>query len=109
MEKLDANSDLHSIIQSSNEIPVVFFKHSTRCSRSLFALERIAQDYDISAKEASFYFLDLLTYRQVSDEISAICQVQHQSPQIIIVKKGKVVDQFSHENIAFERIKRHFI
>ena len=36
--------------------------------------------------DGQFYLLDLLSYRPLSDQISSIFGVQHESPQLLIIK-----------------------
>ena len=43
-----------------------------------------------------FYLLDLLNYRPLSDQISSIFGVQHESPQLLIIKDEKCVAHASH-------------
>jgi bacillithiol system protein YtxJ len=90
---------LDEIAESSVETPVIIFKHSTRCSISRMALKQFERDYNIEAGKAKPYFLDLLEHRDISNEIASRFTVQHQSPQLIIVKNGKVVYNASHQDI----------
>jgi bacillithiol system protein YtxJ len=89
---------LNEIITLSNEKPVAIFKHSTRCSVSRMALKQFENEFDFSAKVTP-YFLDLIAYRDVSNEISTRFGVQHQSPQLILINKGKAVYNVSHSDI----------
>ena len=89
---------LNEIINLSTEKPVIIFKHSTRCSISRMVLKQFENEFDLQDKVIP-YFLDLLEYRNVSNEISSRFGVYHQSPQIILVKDGKAVYNASHESI----------
>src|SRR6478735_364055 len=82
---------LDVIADESVNTPVIIFKHSTRCSISRMALKSFEREYNIETGEAKPYFLDLLEYRDVSNEIAARFNVVHQSPQIIVIKDGKAV------------------
>jgi bacillithiol system protein YtxJ len=87
------------IAESSVETPVIIFKHSTRCSISRMALKQFEREYNIEEGKAKPYFLDLLEHRDISNEIASRFTVQHQSPQLIIVKNGKAVYNASHQDI----------
>jgi bacillithiol system protein YtxJ len=89
---------LNDIIELSNEKPIAIFKHSTRCSVSRFALKQFENEFD-SADTTETYFLDLIEYRDVSNEIANRFQVIHQSPQILLIKNGKSVYDASHSDI----------
>jgi len=99
---LDSTNQLEEIKQTSNVDPVLIFKHSTRCpisSMSLSRLERKWADTNIQA-----YFLDLISYRDVSNAVEREFGVLHQSPQALLIKGGKVVHHSSHSGIDFDEI-----
>jgi bacillithiol system protein YtxJ len=96
---LENLKDLDGIVKISFEKPIVIFKHSTRCSISRFALRQFENEYGIEADKMELYFLDLLEYRNISDAIALRFQVQHQSPQLIVLKDGKAVYHVSHSDI----------
>lgn len=90
---------LDTIVEESAQTPVILFKHSTRCSVSRMALKNFENEYSIEEGNAKPYFLDLITYRDVSNEIASRFGVTHQSPQVIVVKDGKAVYDTSHDSI----------
>ena len=89
---------LNQIIQDSTEKPVVVFKHSTRCSVSRMALKQFENEFNLM-DEVDTYFLDLISYRDVSNEIASRFQVVHQSPQLVLIKDGKSIYDASHSEI----------
>ena len=103
--KLTDLGQLNELIELSHEKPVVIFKHSTRCSISRFALKQFENDYDFSLEELQSYFLDLLEYRSISNEVASRFDVFHQSPQILIIKEGKSIFDASHDSISVAEIK----
>ena len=90
---------LKEIVVSSDENPVIIFKHSTRCSISRMALKQFEREYTYSDNEVTAYFLDLLTFRDISNAISSQFYIEHQSPQLILIKKGIAVYNASHSDI----------
>lgn len=97
--------ELNEIITISEEKPVVIFKHSTRCSISRMALKQFENQYDAQENVVP-YFLDLLKHRDISNEIAIQFNVQHQSPQILVIKEGKSVYNASHSDIDADDLKR---
>jgi bacillithiol system protein YtxJ len=89
---------LDEIAALSDEKPAVIFKHSTRCSISRFALKQFENEYALEDK-VDAYFLDLIEYRDVSNEIANRFQVVHQSPQLLLIKNGQSVYDVSHSDI----------
>ena len=53
------------------------------------------------------YYLDLLNHRDISNEIALHFKVQHQSPQILLLKNRAVVYDTSHENIDATELKKY--
>lgn len=94
---LDMNQ-LDLIVEESKTKPVVIFKHSTRCIISKMALRGFESDYNLG-DDFICYYLDLIAHRAISNEITNRFGIEHQSPQILIVKNGKVVFHESHEGI----------
>ena len=94
------------IIPKSWNKPVIIFKHSTRCSISRFALKQFESEYNLEDK-VDLYYLDLLNYRDISNEIAILFQVVHQSPQILIIKNGVVVYDASHSDIQAEVLGKY--
>lgn len=96
---LTSLNQIEDVVNESNIKQVVIFKHSTQCGISRMILRQFEKQLTIELNQAKFYFLDLLTYREISNEIATNFQVHHQSPQIIIIKSGIVVYQCSHYEI----------
>ena len=57
-----------------------------------------------SDKEVSYYFLDLIEYRPISNKIAEQFGVTHQSPQLIVLENGKAVQNASHQSISVNLI-----
>lgn len=95
---------LNEIMILSEVNPVLIFKHSTRCSVSRMALKQFENEFDL-ADTVDAYFLDLLEYRNISNEIANRFQVQHQSPQLILIKDGKAIYDVSHSAIDAVELK----
>jgi bacillithiol system protein YtxJ len=100
--KLDQTEQLEQIL--SNDALGLIFKHSTRCHISSMALSSFKKEWDIPAEQCKLFLLDLLAYRSLSDEIAHQTGVVHQSPQVILIKGGKVVHTSSHHNIDAKEI-----
>ena len=96
---------LASMIEQSFQKPVALFKHSTRCSISAMAKNRLESKWDINKEELPVYYLDLLRYREISNRIANDLNVQHESPQILVIRNGKCIYHASHSGIDLSSIK----
>jgi len=96
---LTSLNQLDEILKDSDEKLIAIFKHSTRCGISRMALRQFEKQLNIEMSSVSLYFLDLLVYREISNEIAKRFKVHHQSPQLIILKNGTAIHQSSHHEI----------
>ena len=96
--QLVSEEQLKQIIQKSTEKPQVIFKHSTRCSISSVAYQRLQKAAQPDGFD--FYYLDLLAHRPLSNQIADTFQVHHESPQILVIRDGKCVYDESHLAIS---------
>jgi len=80
----------------------IIFKHSTRCSISMMAKKRFELEWDELPKDISLYFLDLIKYRELSNQVASDFHVHHESPQLLLIKDGECVLDQSHSNISVE-------
>ncbi len=99
---LTTEEQLQEIKERSNERPQLIFKHSTRCSISSVAKNRL--DRSSRPDGIDFYFLDLIKHRNISNKISREFNVYHESPQVLIIKNGQSVYDESHSAIDMQEI-----
>ena len=91
-------NQLTEIEKRSKTKTQLVFKHSTRCGISRMVMNQFVSMYDLDIN-ADLYYLDLLNYREVSNEAGYKFQVLHQSPQLLIVRNGVAVAHASHGGI----------
>jgi len=104
---LDQIDTLEEIKEISGMHPVLIFKHSSRCGVSSMALNRLERDWhEDEMNNMSAYFLDLVRHRGVSNAVAEKFGVQHQSPQVLIIKGGQSVYDNSHMGISYTEIKK---
>lgn len=103
---LNTLPQLNYIAEKSKTKTQIIFKHSTRCGISKMVINQFIDTYEFSEKELDLYFLDLLNYRDVSNEVGYKFQVMHQSPQLLVVKNGVVVAHASHGAINAYPVSR---
>jgi bacillithiol system protein YtxJ len=99
---LTSEEQLSEVNAVSAHQPVAIFKHSTRCSISSMAkarLERAAEPEGLT-----FYYLDLISYRPVSNKVAELYQVPHESPQVLVIRNGECIYNESHGGILMDEI-----
>jgi bacillithiol system protein YtxJ len=104
---LTSLDQLNEIEENSKTKTQVIFKHSTTCGISRMTMNMFKSGYDFSADEIDLYYLDLLAYREVSNEAGYKFQVLHQSPQLLVIRNTTVVAHTSHGAIAELDLKKY--
>lgn len=101
-KNIESENDIEVISKHSQIKPQVIFKHSTTCSISLMAKQRLDKH---TIEDIDFWYLDLLKLRSISNLIAEKFSVKHESPQVLVIKNGECVFDESHGAIYFEEIE----
>lgn len=103
--KLTSDAQLAQIKEESAKQPVLIFKHSTSCSISAMALSRMERNWNdqLGVKP---YYLDLLANRPISNRIVSEFGVEHESPQVLLIRNGQCVYDASHMAISFTGLQQ---
>lgn len=102
---IDNLNQLDIIDEESKTKVILILKHSTTCSISKMALNRLESNWkEEFSQEIKPFYLDLLSFRKISNEIAARYDVVHESPQVLIISKGKAVYNESHSGIRLSEI-----
>ena len=100
---LEKEQQLDEIVKLSHSVDVdavAIFKHSTRCSISSMAKNRLERSWNPSNKNIPVYYLDLLSFRHLSNEIANRFNLIHESPQLLLIQKGELKAHASHSAIS---------
>ncbi len=93
---LDHASQLETIATAPNY--QVILKHNTTCPISKGVLERMKASGTELPGVDGIYVLDLLAHRDISNAIADRFGVEHQSPQLLLIKEGKCVyDEWGYD------------
>ena len=103
--KITSSEDIVRLKSESESKTVLIYKHSTRCSISSTALSRLERAW--SENDIVTYFLDLIRHRDLSQQIATEFNITDESPQVLLIQKGKCVYNNSHLGIRFEDIIAH--
>jgi bacillithiol system protein YtxJ len=98
---IDSIEKLDKLFDASSEKPVLLFKHSITCPISTDASNQMSivnGDVNIVIVQSS---------REISNAIAERTNIQHESPQAIIIKDRKPIFQASHYNITTESIEQN--
>lgn len=105
---LNREDQIQEIIEESKAKPVIIFKHSTSCSISATAKGRLERQWsDSGLEQVKPYYLDLLSYRPVSQQVARTFGIEHESPQLLLIRDGECIYDASHMGIRLEEVKKH--
>jgi bacillithiol system protein YtxJ len=99
---LTSDKQLDEIRENSKSKPQVIFKHSIRCGISSMAKSRLERSQPPGTID--FYYLDLINYRNISNRLTEVFKVPHESPQVLLIKNGECVYEESHSGIRMDEI-----
>jgi bacillithiol system protein YtxJ len=99
---LQSESQLEEIKSRSANRPQLIFKHSTRRSTSAVVKGRLERAR--KPESIDFYYLDLLSHRPISNRIVDLFEIDHESPQVLLIRNGECVYDESHMGITMDEI-----
>jgi bacillithiol system protein YtxJ len=100
---LENEEQLEALLEASHASPQFVFKHSTRCNISSMALSRFEKGQPLESMPKAWY-LDLIRYRNLSNALSQVSGIQHESPQVLLFHQGKCIYHASHLAIRPEEL-----
>ncbi len=103
LTSLDA---LERAIAESSDQPVVLFKHSYTCGTSAMAHEEMLDLLAAGDVPAKVYVVHVRAQRAVSDAIAKRFGLRHESPQVLLLRDGKVVWSASHFRVTADAVAR---
>tara|TARA_B100001059_G_scaffold203108_1_gene211500 strand:+ start:1813 stop:2151 length:339 start_codon:yes stop_codon:yes gene_type:complete len=89
----------------SHDTPQVIFKHSPRCGISAMVLRRFEASEVFKNSKERFWLLHVIENRAMSNALASEFNVRHESPQVLIVRKGKLLYHAAHSTIDANQIE----
>ncbi len=79
----------------------IVFKHSPTCPVSIFAHREVMRFWN-AQPQAPVYLVSVRRRRDVARHIAERTGVRHESPQILVLRRGNLVGAASHNEITAE-------
>tara|TARA_B110000977_G_C10949259_1_gene444017 strand:- start:585 stop:800 length:216 start_codon:yes stop_codon:yes gene_type:complete len=67
------------------------------------ALNRFEGSNDLEGVQA--FYLDIINFRSISNQLALDYDVQHQSPQLLLIRANECIYNASHNSISIDAIK----
>lgn len=101
------NEDQVQAIFESEDYAIIY-KHSPRCMTSLMAYRQLKSEVTGAVgNDTPLYIVDVISNRRESQAVAHIFQVEHESPQILVVKNGQSIYDTSHQNVSLHNALKH--
>jgi len=106
---LTTENQLEEIKNISKKQTVLIFKHSTSCGISNMVIKRFEKLFSDEHQSLRVYYLDLLRYRNISNNIAKMFEVVHESPQLLVIKNEVSFFNASHYDILQINLSRYIL
>ncbi|MCE7071951.1 bacillithiol system redox-active protein YtxJ [Dyadobacter sp. CY327] len=104
---INSTEEVERIYKSSEY--AIIYKHSPRCMTSLMAYRQLKSDVSsVPDIDVPLYIVDVVNNRTESLSIANTFKIQHESPQLLVVKNGECVFDASHEDISLHDTLGYF-
>ena len=108
LKALHGLDELDRVLAASGDRPLLLFKHSHTCGTSAEALDELVAHLNERPADASYAMVTVQTHRDVSNAVARRLGVRHETPQALLVRRGRVVWSASHFRVTATALKEAF-
>jgi bacillithiol system protein YtxJ len=98
----ELTSTQHYDALAAQELSIIF-KHSPTCPISLYAHREVARFCE-RQPNAPVYMISVRRQREIAKHVAQCTGIRHESPQIVVLRRGDVLAAASHDEITAEWI-----
>ena len=99
--ELKTEADLESAL--SSEVAILY-KHSPYCGLSTMAQHEVSF-FVQGNPDVPVYLVDVIHRRSLSQHIAQMFDIEHESPQVILLRQGKPMFDASHRGVSAHAIE----
>jgi bacillithiol system protein YtxJ len=103
--KFKSTTHLSEIVENSYLEPIIIFKYSTECGSSERLLNKFELAFEAKDIKSPVYVVVVQDHKVLSKKIEELLEIKHESPQVIILNKGKVTYSSNHDQISIPDFK----
>ncbi|MFY0600498.1 MAG: DUF2847 family protein [Cyclobacteriaceae bacterium] len=97
-------AELSHVVNESKYKPAIIFKHDPASNESNTVKAKLDSDWAITPEQVDVYLVDIL-HQDVSQEISELAGIDHETPQIVLFADGVTMYDESSDMISFKKIR----
>lgn len=98
---------IDKILQESQQENQLIFKHSNSCGISNIVKQRLEKEAKDAPQFTNIHLIDVIKQRSLSADLATQINVQHESPQILVISKGQCIFHTSHFDVSLKNIPVH--
>ncbi len=109
-QSVESNDSLYStldsidtVLEKSRQETVLILKHSATCPISGMAKNQM--DRFLAENPIAAYLVVVQQQRPLSNQIAEKFQIRHESPQVLCLRNGEVIQVFNHSAIVYDNLK----
>lgn len=106
MIEITSECQLRAMVDGNGSEDLFLLKHSIHCPISAGAFSEF-QQFAADHPEVTCAYIDLLGNRAVSDLLTKISKIKHESPQVVQFFEGNVMWTASHNAIKQKALETH--
>jgi bacillithiol system protein YtxJ len=103
---LSTTAELEAAVADSFELPLVLLKHSEWCNRSQRVIEDALVELERWATKIGCRVLVVQDHRELSDAVARLFNIRHETPQVIVLRNGRVTWHAAHFDITSHALRR---
>ena len=101
---IEREDQIDTLLAESSDQPVVIFKFSLTCGTSTYAADEIDRYLAGEPASARYAVVTVQTHRELSNAIAARLGVRHETPQVLVVRDGRVSWHASHFRVTVDEL-----
>ena len=95
---------IDSLVADSFDRPLVIFKHSRSCGTSHEAQDELQAHLAQAPRDATYVMITVQEQRPLSDAIAQRFSLRHETPQVLVVRDGKLVWSATHFRVTADAL-----
>ena len=104
--KLDSPEMQQEMKAASENEKVLVLKFSPKCAINYVVRNLLEREWAEGEMRMKTYIVDVISGKGISAQIEKDYGVDHESPQAIIIDKGKVVFHASHGKVIYSELRK---
>ena len=104
--KIDSIDKLNELKEFSIDNNILIFKYSPNCAVNYVVRNLLEREWNEGEMNMKTYLLDVISDKQISKLIESEFGIKHESPQVLILNKSKLLYSASHGKVLFSEIRK---